>query len=275
MQVNIIECPRDAMQGLVHFIPTKRKIAYLNALLKVGFPILDALSFVSPKAVPQMADSQDVVKALPTTHSSQLLAIVVNDKGCDIWLQYPQVHYAGFPLSLSPTFEKRNTQRTQKAAWQALLRLQNKALKHNKKVVVYLSMAFGNPYGDAYTPTLVTQAIQKLQNEGIKHISLADTLGLATTTQIQTCFKQSLRIAPEINLSLHLHARHQDVINKTKAAVHAGCQNIEGTIGGIGGCPFANDKLVGNMDTELILKALKTQGCKTNINTKALLKLKQ
>lgn len=253
--VKLIECPRDAMQGWKPFIPTERKIEYLNALLRVRFDTLDFGSFVSPKAIPQLADTHAVLKKLDFSNTAtKLLAIVANVRGAEEAISYEQISYLGFPLSVSETFQQRNTNASITDAMQRVNEIQALCLKHKKQLVVYISMGFGNPYGDAYTAEIVFQYVNQLVNEGIKIISLADTVGVATPQQVSRITGYLISALPQIEIGVHLHSTAQNWREKIDAAYNAGCRRFDGALKGIGGCPMANDALVGNMNTEWLLE---------------------
>ncbi|MFN8252837.1 MAG: hydroxymethylglutaryl-CoA lyase [Ferruginibacter sp.] len=253
-QVQLIECPRDAMQGWRHFIPTEKKIRYINTLLKAGFDTLDFGSFVSPKAIPQMADTHEVIAKISLQDTStKLLAIVANERGSADAVMYDAIHYLGFPFSVSPTFQLRNTNSTIEQSLARVEHIQNLCLKNNKELVVYISMGFGNPYGDPYDETLVFEWVNKLAALDIRIISLADTVGLADPEQVSRITKYLVKQLPEITIGVHLHSTSQNWQAKLDAALAAGCLRFDGALKGIGGCPMANDELVGNMDTELMI----------------------
>jgi hydroxymethylglutaryl-CoA lyase len=256
------------MQGIPQFIDTDKKVAYLNTLLKVGFSVLDCGSFVSPKAIPQMADTAQVLPQLE--HSdTELLVIVANTRGAEDAVKFPRVDWLGFPLSISETFQQRNTNKSIKEALQSLATIQSIAQQANKRVVCYLSMAFGNPYNDSYSPALIGEFSKKVTDLGITSISLADTIGSATTENIGTVYKAATESNPETKVGLHLHSRPEDVYRKTLAAWQAGCHWLDGAINGYGGCPMAKDDLTGNMATEEIVRALNDEQVATSINQEA------
>ncbi|MGF2414427.1 hydroxymethylglutaryl-CoA lyase [Ferruginibacter sp.] len=250
----LIECPRDAMQGWKHFIPTQKKIEYINALLKVGFDTIDFGSFVSPKAIPQMADTRDVIGNLELGNTgSKLLAIVANERGATDAVVYDEITYLGFPFSVSETFQKRNTNSTIEESLNRVEEIQNLCIKNTKQLVVYISMGFGNPYGDEYNEAIVFNWVDKLVAMDIKIISLADTVGLATAAQVKSVTKHLVDSLPDIEIGVHLHSTAINWKDKVDAALHAGCKRFDGALKGIGGCPMANNELVGNMDTELMI----------------------
>lgn len=256
--LQIVECPRDAMQGIKEFIPTEKKVHYLNLLLKVGFHTLDFGSFVSPKAIPQMRDTHEVVKQLERSSShTELLAIVANERGALEACQYEQIHYLGFPLSASETFQQRNTNKSIDEALQTVKRIRQLCAEYNKEPVVYISMGFGNPYGDPYSPEVVCALIEKLRAMQVGIVSLADTVGSASVRDIEALYSMAARLFPDMVLGVHLHARREEVKDKVQAAYAAGCHRFDGALRGFGGCPMAKDELVGNLDTELLIEALR------------------
>ncbi len=256
-RVSIIECPRDAMQGWKHFIPTKKKIEYLNSLLSIGFEAIDFGSFVSPKAIPQLADTHEVLRGLTIEDSSSpLLAIVANLRGAEAAASEEKISYLGFPFSISETFQKRNTNATIAASLQIVDAIQNLCLQKQKDMVVYLSMAFGNPYGDPYTSDILLYWADEMVRRNIHIISLADTVGLAQPEQIYFALKTLIDQYPAVQIGVHLHSSLENRKEKLQAALNAGCARIDGAIGGIGGCPMAGSELVGNMATEYIISLL-------------------
>ncbi|TAF67805.1 MAG: hydroxymethylglutaryl-CoA lyase [Cytophagales bacterium] len=251
--LQLIECPRDAMQGLHEFIPTELKINYLQQLLKVGFHSLDFGSFVSPKAIPQMRDTAEVLANLDLSQTqTQLLAIVANERGAEQACQFSEIRYLGFPMSVSETFQLRNTNQNIAQGLATLQAIQEKALQHQKKVVAYLSMGFGNPYGDPYSPAIIEEFTEKLVSMGIEIISLADTIGVSKPENISPLFETLLARYPAITFGAHLHSRLEEVEEKMHAAYEAGCRRFDGAMQGFGGCPMATDTLTGNMATELM-----------------------
>ena len=250
-KIKLIECPRDAMQGLHDFIPTDQKVKYLNQLLKVGFDTIDAGSFVSPKAIPQMSDSAKVFEQIDWQNSqSKLLAIVANQRGAEDAVKFKQISYLGYPLSLSETFQQRNTKRSISTALEDLKEIQDLCLRNNKILVVYLSMGFGNPYGDPYNASFVQEFVEKLNAMQVKIISLSDTIGVSNPENISWIFKQLIPLYPHIEFGAHLHSNPATIWEKVDAAYSAGCFRFDGAIKGFGGCPMAKDDLVGNMVTE-------------------------
>jgi hydroxymethylglutaryl-CoA lyase len=255
--MKIIECPRDAMQGLPDFIPTERKVNYINQLLKVGFDTIDFGSFVSSKAIPQLRDTGEVLSKLDlTSSSSKLLAIVANARGGAEACNYQEISYLGFPLSISETFQQRNTNKSIIEALNIVNELQDLCIKHSKTQVVYISMGFGNPYGDPYDMGVVENFADILSTLGIEIISLADTIGVAQPDQITYLFKSLTSRFSKIEFGAHLHAQPFNRTAKIEAAYISGCQRFDGAIRGFGGCPMAKDELVGNMPTEEIISFL-------------------
>lgn len=270
-KVKLIECPRDAMQGWAHFIPTNKKIAYINELLKVGFDTLDFGSFVSPKAIPQMADTKDVISGLQLKNSpTKLLAIIANERGAADAVRYDEITYLGFPFSLSETFQIRNTNATIMESLKRVEEIQNLCVKNKKELVVYLSMGFGNPYGDAYNEQIVFDWANQLIKLDIKILSLADTVGLATADQIHRVTKYLVDALPDIEIGVHLHSTSFNWKEKVDAALNAGCKRFDGALKGIGGCPMAGDDLVGNMDTELMIPYFNELNLTNGLNREAL-----
>ena len=254
--IKIVECPRDAWQGLPGQIPTATKIAYLQALISAGFKHIDAVSFVSPKAVPQMADSEDVLKGLGAPADVEIIAIVVNEKGAERAIAPAAVQTLGFPYSVSPTFLERNQKQTLEGALDELEKIQEKAIDAGIDTAVYISMAFGNPYGDPWSIEEVVEAVGILETSDIRTISLADTVGLATPQQISDLAGAVMQKFGYLDIGVHLHSRADQAIEKALAAYDAGCRRFDCAIGGLGGCPFAQDALVGNLPTEKLLDAL-------------------
>ncbi|MCY4419329.1 MAG: hydroxymethylglutaryl-CoA lyase [Cytophagales bacterium] len=261
-EIKITESPRDAWQGIDFFIPTEKKVQYLKKILGLGFEILDAGSFVSPKWIPQTRDTSLVLKQIRKAWENsptQLLAIVVNEQGARQAKKHPELSYIGYPLSVSEIFQQRNTKKNIHEAYQVLKRVRDIILP-SQEMVVYLSMAFGNPYQESYHPTQVLEHITKLRSLSFEHLSLADTQGLASLKDIQTLLKMVKKHVGLQKLSMHLHARSQDAEEKIKTLYELGTQHFEGSLGGYGGCPFADDHLVGNLPTEKILKFLRSEG---------------
>jgi len=269
--IEIIECPRDAMQGWKTLIPTQKKIEYINSLLKVGFHTIDFGSFVSSKAVPQMADTNEVIEGLDLRNgSTKLLAIVANTRGAEQAVCYEKITYLGFPFSISPTFQKRNTNSSIQESLVRVDEIQNLCVKHDKQLVLYLSMAFGNPYGDEYNENVLLQWAEEMVNRDIAIISLADTIGVATALQIAKAFNLLIPVYTGVQFGVHLHSTAENRQQKVNAAYLAGCKRFDGALNGIGGCPFANDVLVGNLDTEWLLDFMDDKGKPLSIDKEAL-----
>ena len=245
--IKLIECPRDAMQGWKTFIPTEKKVEYLNSLLKVGFDTIDFGSFVSPMAIPQMADTARVLKYLDWELSnSKLLAIVANLRGAEEASVYDAISYLGFPLSVSETFQQRNTNSSIRESLKRVEEMQNICIKTGKELVIYISMGFGNPYGDLYDEDIVFERINQLVAMDIKIISLADTVGVATPEQVYDMTSYLVESLPGVEIGVHLHSTPDNWKEKLEAAIKAGCKRFDGALKGIGGCPMADDELVGN-----------------------------
>lgn len=252
--VKLIECPRDAMQGWRNFIPTEKKIEYINSLLKVGFDTIDFGSFVSAKAIPQMADTKELVKSLEIgVSTTKLLAIVANLRGAEDASAFDQITYLGFPFSVSETFQLRNTNSSIIESLKRVEEIQNLCTNKKKKLVIYISMGFGNPYGDPYDEEIVFNWVEKLVELDVEIISLADTVGLATPEQVYEMTSYLVESLPGTETEVHLHSTYQNWQQKLEAAVKAGCKRFDGALKGIGGCPMADDELVGNMNTEWII----------------------
>ncbi|MCU0321589.1 MAG: hydroxymethylglutaryl-CoA lyase [Chitinophagaceae bacterium] len=272
LTTHLVECPRDAMQGWKHFIKTEDKIRYLNSLLNVGFDTIDFGSFVSPKAIPQMADTKEVLKGLRfKVEGSKLLAIVANQRGAEEAVMFDEITYLGFPFSISPTFQQRNTNSTIEESLIRVDEIQELCIKNNKQLVVYLSMGFGNPYGDDYNENILLYWADEMVNRAIKILSLADTVGVATPQQIGFALETLIPKYPESTIGVHLHSTPQNFEAKLAAAVNAGCTRFDGALKGIGGCPMAQDDLVGNMNTELMIPYLEEKGLLKNLNKDALI----
>jgi len=271
--VKLIECPRDAMQGWKSFIPTEKKIEYINSLLRVGFDTIDFGSFVSPKVIPQMADTKEVVKSLQRgTSKTKLLAIVANVRGAEEAASYENINYLGFPFSVSETFQQRNTNSSIQESLKRVEEMQKICVKSNKQLVIYISMAFGNPYNDPYSEDLVFGWINKLAGIGLQIISLADTVGVAKPEQVRIMTQYLIDQLPNLEIGVHLHSRQDNWSQKLEAAVSAGCRRFDGALRGIGGCPMANDELVGNMDTELMIGYFKNMNLLNGLHEKSLAK---
>jgi hydroxymethylglutaryl-CoA lyase len=255
--MNLIECPRDAMQGLHDFVPTEQKIAYLNALLQVGFHTIDFGSFVSPKAIPQLRDTAEVLAGLSLQgRRSRLLAIVANMRGVEEALRHAEVDDLGFPLSASETFQQRNTNKSIADALEVVREAHRACQDAGKRLVTYISMGFGNPYGDPYSPELVQDFVARLDAIGVEVISLADTVGSAAPEPIESLFGAVIPAFPHIEFGAHFHSVPQQAEEKVLAAYRAGCRRFDSAVGGMGGCPMAADSLTGNIATEQLLAAL-------------------
>lgn len=254
--MKIIECPRDAMQSWSHFIPTERKISYLNTLLRVGFDTLDFGSFVSPKAIPQMRDTTEVLAGLDTDTATKLLVIVANQRGAETAVQYEEIDYLGFPLSVSETFQRRNTRKSIGAAIETVQKIQGLCQENGKQLVVYLSMGFGNPYGDPYNQDIISAFIRILDEMGVRIVQLSDTIGSSTPRLITAIFSEVMPRFPHMEIGAHFHSTAETAVEKIEAAYQAGCRRFDGAIRGFGGCPMAKDELTGNIATETLLRYL-------------------
>jgi hydroxymethylglutaryl-CoA lyase len=263
--VKIVECPRDAWQGLPMLIPAERKAAYLTDLIAAGFRHIDAVSFVSPAAVPQMADSEAVLGLLDPPNGVELIGIVVNEKGAQRGIETGAIQTLGFPYSISPQFLRKNQNQTPEESLQVLRCIAKLAHDTGLSVVAYISMAFGNPYEEPWSVDQVVAACNRLIDCGIRQISLADTVGLSTPSQIAEVVAAALELENEIEIGVHLHARPQDAAAMIRAAYQAGCRRFDSAIGGLGGCPFAQDALVGNIPTEILIEELKLLGAQVPI----------
>lgn len=269
--VKIIECPRDAMQGIHTFIPTPIKVEYINKLLRVGFDTIDFGSFVSAKAIPQMADTATVLNGLDLTNTrSKLLAIVANQRGAEDAAAHAAITYLGFPLSLSETFQQRNTNMSITEGLNTLEEIKNICLRSGKKLVTYISMGFGNPYGDRYDVSMVASFIDILMTLGSDVISLADTIGAADSSSVKSLFTTVTRQFPNAEMGVHLHSTPLTAREKIEAAYRGGCRRFDGALRGFGGCPMATDELVGNIATENIVSFLDDQGVPADLDRSAL-----
>ena len=258
--VKLIECPRDAWQGLKGIIPADLKVNYLKTLISAGFKHLDAVSFVSPKAVPQMADSEEVLKELDPPDDVEIIGIVVNEKGAQRAIETQAVSTLGFPYSISETFLRKNQNQSFENALEELEKIQKKSDDAGLNVVVYISMAFGNPYGDPWSIDEVLDAVELLEAEDLHMISLADTVGMASPQQISELVQAVRTKYDYLEIGVHLHSRREQAAEKILAAYDAGCRRFDSAIGGLGGCPFAQDALVGNIPTEMVIEALRQRG---------------
>lgn len=266
--LKIIECPRDAMQGIADFIPTAVKVKYINQLLKVGFDTIDFGSFVSPLAIPQMRDTAQIINKLDLeSTNSKLLAIVANERGAKDAASFPEIDYLGYPFSVSETFQLRNTNATLEQSLSRLESINNITQSANKKLVVYLSMGFGNPYGDEWSPEVIFKWSEKLNNLfGTTILALSDTIGIADETTITHLFETLIPALPKVEFGAHLHARPDNYESKVRSAYNAGCRRFDGAIKGFGGCPMAMDDLTGNIPTEGMLGWFDKNNVKAGLN---------
>jgi len=270
-QLKLIECPRDAMQGWKNFIPTQKKIEYINSLLQVGFDTIDFGSFVSPKAIPQMADTKDVISNLQIQDSkTSLLAIVANLRGAEEACEFDSISFLGFPFSVSETFQQRNTNSSIEQSLGRVEEIQNICEKKRKQLVIYISMGFGNPYGDPYDEEIVFEWVNRMVGMDVGIVSLADTVGVATSEQVFDMTSYLVESLPGIEIGVHLHSTASNWQEKLEAAVNAGCKRFDGALKGIGGCPMADDELVGNMNSELMITYLKERGLLSELDDDAL-----
>ena len=269
--VTLIECPRDAFQGLPHFIPTETKVDYLLSLIDAGFRDIDFGSFVSAKAVPQMRDTPQVLEAIrPRLGRTRLIAIVPNVQGLEAALEAKDIRCAGYALSVSETFQQRNFRQTLEQAWAITGELLNCSRAAGMELVVYLSMAFGNPYGDAWSPSSVVSIVEKLVETGVRQISLADTVGLAQAQTVHELFSACRQLSSDLDLGVHLHARPDRWEDVVMAAYSAGCRRFDGALLGMGGCPFAADHLVGNIPTEGMIHRFSQMGLKLDVTEESI-----
>ena len=265
--VKVVECPRDAMQGIKTWIPTNEKINYVQSLLNVGFDVLDVGSFVSPRSIPQMKDSREVLESIDLkSTNSKLLYIVANLRGANEACQYSQIDFLGFPFSISENFQMRNTNKTINDSIDVLKGIISISEKKNKKVVVYLSMGFGNPYGDEWNYEVLEKWISKINSLGVKTISISDTIGVSTPTKIDKVFKNSIKQFPSIEFGAHFHTKPSNWFEKIDSAYKAGCRRFDTAIQGFGGCPMAGDELTGNFPTEKLINYLNQKKEPINVN---------
>jgi len=268
--MKIIECPRDAMQGIDEFIPTDKKVNYINSLLKVGFDTIDVGSFVSPKAIPQMRDTAEILKKIDLTNTkSKLLAIIANLRGAQDAVQFDEINYLGFPFSISETFQKRNANSTIAESLIRVEEIQKECIQHKKELVVYLSMAFGNPYGDEWSSDIAIHWSHKLHEMGIRIIALSDTIGVSNPENITTLFSALIPELKDVEFGAHLHTTPDKWEEKVNAAYNSGCRRFDAAIKGFGGCPMASDKLTGNMPTENLLSYFQNKNIPVSIDMKA------
>jgi len=265
--IKLTECPRDAMQGLHDFVPTEIKAEYINLLLKVGFDTIDFGSFVSPKAIPQMRDTVDVLAKLDMDNTaSKLLAIVANLRGAEDAVLFNEITYLGFPFSISETFQQRNTNSSINQSFETVKAINALCYKQNKQLLVYLSMGFGNPYGDEWNAEIVEQWAEKMVGEGISTISLADTTGTSTPEKIQAIYPTLVSRFPQTEFGVHLHSTPATSFEKIKAAFDSGCKRFDSALKGYGGCPMAADDLTGNIATENVMSFLQSEGIELNLD---------
>ncbi len=268
--LKLIECPRDAMQGIHDFIPTEKKVAYINQLLKVGFDTIDFGSFVSPKAIPQMADTAAVLAQLDLTNTnSKLLAIVANSRGALDAAEYEEISYLGYPFSISETFQQRNTNASIQESLKRVEEIQDICVRSRKQLVVYISMAFGNPYGDKWNSDIAIAWTEKLHKLGVRIIALSDTIGVSNKENIDYLFSNLIPAFKDVEFGAHLHTTPDTWKEKVEAAYNAGCRRFDGAIKGFGGCPMATDKLTGNMPTENMISYFEEKNIKTELDLNA------
>jgi hydroxymethylglutaryl-CoA lyase len=263
--VKLIECPRDAWQGLPRQIPTELKVQYLRALISAGFKYIDAVSFVSPKAVPQMADGEEVLARLNAPDDVEIIGIVVNEKGAERATATMRVTTLGYPCSISPTFLQRNQNQSPEENLETLKAIERRADLADVDLIVYLSMAFGNPYGDPWSKNALAEAVSGVDALGVRSISLADTVGMADARLIEKVVSAVLKAQPDCEIGVHLHSTPSDATAKILAAYDAGCRRFDSAISGLGGCPFAQDSLVGNIPTESVIAALKERSVELSL----------
>jgi hydroxymethylglutaryl-CoA lyase len=269
-RIKLVECPRDAMQGWKHFIPTEQKVAYLNKLLTVGFDVLDFGSFVSPKAIPQMADTKDVLPQLDLSNTNtKLLAIIANTRGAEEAVVYDEIAYLGFPFSISETFQLRNTNKTIAESLKQVEEIQQLCISKGKQLVIYISMGFGNPYGDEYNAEIAIKWVKQLSQLGIKTVAMSDTVGVAQPDNIAYIFNSLVPEFKDMEIGAHFHSTPFTWREKIQSAYDSGCLRFDSAIKGIGGCPMAKDELVGNMATENIINWCDENNIALNINREA------
>ncbi len=258
--IKIVECPRDAMQGIHDFIPTEMKVDYFNQLLKVGFHTIDIGSFVSPKAIPQMKDTASVLKQINLSDKKSLLSVIVaNERGANDAVEFDEVDILGYPFSISETFQQRNTNSSIEESLDRVAYIQSKCIKHNKELLIYISMGFGNPYGDEWNVDICQKWVDQLAAMGIKTMALSDTIGVATPDSISYLFSNLIPPYPDVEFGAHLHTHKHNWEEKIKAAYESGCKRFDGAIMGYGGCPMAKDDLTGNMPTENLVSYINEQ----------------
>lgn len=271
-KIRLIECPRDAMQGIHDFIPTDKKIVYINSILRCGFDTVDFGSFVSPKSIPQMRDTAEVLRELDLSETkSKLLAIIANTRGAEDAVAFDEISYLGFPFSISETFQQRNTNSSITESLKRVEEVQSLCVKRNKQLVIYISMAFGNPYGDIWSSDIAIDWVKKLSVLGIKIFALSDTIGVSSPESITYLFSSLIPAFPQLEIGAHLHTTPDKWEEKVEAAYNAGCRRFDSAIKGYGGCPMATDKLTGNMPTENLLSYFNKKGIPTGIHSNVFL----
>jgi hydroxymethylglutaryl-CoA lyase len=275
-KITLVECPRDAMQGWATFIPTEKKIQYIQSLLEVGFDTIDFGSFVSPKAIPQLADTKEVLQSLDLGKTkSKLLAIIANRRGAEEAVQFDEISYLGFPFSISETFQQLNTNSSIADSLQTIEEIQGLCIQHNKQLVTYISMGFGNPYGDLYTSDIAIEWVNKLASLGIQLFAMSDTVGVSNPTNIQSIFSHLVAAFPTIEFGAHFHSTPNTVQEKLTAALAANCFRFDSAMNGIGGCPMAQNELVGNIPTEELLVFLETNKIQHHLDITAFRRAQQ
>jgi len=264
-RIKMIECPRDAMQGIRRFIPTEQKAAYINLLLQAGFDTIDFGSFVSPEAIPQLRDTAAVLERLETGGPTKLLAIVANRRGAETAASFEAIRYLGFPFSVSEEFQKRNTHSTILESVERVAAIQEICIQKGKELVIYISMGFGNPYGEPWSPEIVMQWVEKIAFMGIHIIALSDTIGVSATDNITQLFSGLIPAFPDVEFGAHLHSRPETALIKVEAAYQAGCRRFDSALKGFGGCPMADDELVGNLATETLAAYFQQKNIETGL----------
>ena len=267
--ITIVECPRDAMQGIHNFIPTNIKVDYINSLINVGFDIIDFGSFVSPRAVPQMRDTANVIDGLNLQENTSLLSVILNKKGALSAISFDEIKILGFPLSISEIFQMKNSNQSIKSSLKLIDEIKNLCVKKNKKLLIYFSMAFGNPYGEFCDYDLLFHYVKEIKNKGINMISIADTIGNSTQLSIKNIYTQLAQDFPLLDIGLHLHSKKDDAYSKIESAWNAGCSRFDVAISGFGGCPFAQSELIGNIETQCLLNFVAVNDINHNLNVLA------
>jgi len=270
-RLKLVECPRDAMQGWSHFIPTALKTEYLNALLQVGFDTLDFGSFVSPKAIPQLADTKEVLRGLDLTNTqTRLLAIIANVRGAEEAVVYDEISYLGFPFSISETFQRLNTNSSISESLNTVEKIQHLCVRHRKEAVTYISMGFGNPYGDEYSPELAIRWVEELSKLGLRIFAISDTVGVSEPGNISRIYHELQQAFPALEFGAHFHSTPERTNEKLEAAWNSGCCRFDSALNGIGGCPMAQNDLVGNIATEKVFEFFSSKGIDTGLHLEAL-----